>query len=200
MLRETFIGRLPSHFNLNRVVEAFIVSETFFWAAWNFITPIFAIFVINNIKGGNIQIAASAFSFYLITRVVFEVIAGKYSTRKSDVHKLWMTIAGMILLSGAYVGFAFSHSISQLFLFYVVTGIAVGIATPAKNSLFSAHLDHDKESAEWSMYDAITLSGIALATALGGFIASAYGFQPLFLLAALINFLGIVPYLIYIKI
>jgi MFS family permease len=199
MIRETFIGRVPSHFNLNRVVEAFIVSETFFWAAWNFITPIFAIFVINNIKGGNIQIAASAFSFYLITRVVIEVIAGRYSTGKSDLNKLWMTIAGMILLSFAYIGFAFSHTISSLFFFYVITGIAIGIATPAKNSLFSAHLDHDREPTEWGIYDAVTLSGIALATALGGFIASAYGFQPLFLLAALINFLGIIPYILYIR-
>jgi MFS family permease len=198
MLRETFIGRVPSHFQLNKVVEAFIISETFFWAAWNFITPIFAIFVINNIKGGNIQIAASAFSFYLITRVIFEVFAGRHSTGKSDFYKLWMTILGMLLLSVAYIGFAFSHSIIQLFFFYVVTGVAIGIATPAKNSLFSAHLDHDKEPTEWSLYDAVTLLGIALATALGGFIASAYGFQPLFLLASLINLLGIIPYLIYI--
>jgi len=199
MLREVYIGRVPSHFNLNKVVEAFIVSETFFWAAWNFITPIFAIFVINNIQGGNIQMAASAFSFYLITRVIFEVITGKYSTGKSDLRKLWMTIAGMGLLSVAYVGFAFSHTVIHLFFFYVISGIAIGIATPAKNSLFSTHLDHDKESAEWGIYDAITLTGIALATALGGFIANSYGFQPLFLLAALINMLGIIPYLIYIK-
>jgi len=199
MLREAFIGHVPSHFNLNKVVEAFIISETFFWAAWNFITPIFAIFVIDNIKGGNIQMAASAFSFYLITRVVVEVIAGKYSTGKSDLRKVWMTIAGMIFLSVAYIGFAFSHLIIHLFFFYVIAGIAIGIATPAKNSLFSAHLDHDREPTEWGLYDAVTLSGIALATALGGFIASAYGFQPLFLLAALINFLGIIPYLLYIK-
>jgi MFS family permease len=198
MLRETFIGRVPSHFKLNRIVEAFIISETFFWAAWNFITPIFAIFVISDIKGGNIQIAASAFSCYLITRVIFEVFAGRYSTGKSDLHKLWMTILGMLMLSIAYIGFSFSHSITQLFLFYVITGIAIGIATPAKNSLFSAHLDPDKEPTEWGIYDAITLLGIALATALGGFIASAYGFQPLFLLAALINILGIIPYIIYI--
>jgi MFS family permease len=199
MLKETFIGRVPSHFKLNRVVEAFIVSETFFWSAWNFITPIFAIFVINNIKGGNVEIAASAFSAYLITRVIFELIAGRHSIGKSDLYKLWMTILGMILLSVAYIGFSFSHSIPQLFLFYIITGAAIGTATPAKNSLFSAHLDADRESTEWSLYDAVTLMGIALATALGGFIASIYGFQPLFLLAAIINILGIIPYLIYIK-
>jgi len=37
----------------------FIVSETFLWSAWNFITPIFAIFVVRNIQNGTLQIAAS---------------------------------------------------------------------------------------------------------------------------------------------
>jgi MFS family permease len=199
MLRETFIGRVPSHFKLNRIVEAFIVSETFFWSAWNFITPIFAIFVVNDIKGGSVQIAAFAFSTYLITRVVLEIIAGRYLTGKSDLNKLWITIIGLLLLSVAYVGFSFSKDLFSLFLFYIITGIAIGIATPAKSSLFSSHLDKDKEPTEWSIYDAITLMGIALATALGGFIASFYGFQPLFLLAALINILGVIPYILYIK-
>ena len=74
MLKEQFIGRNPSHFQVNPVVKAFIVSESFLWSAYNFIVPIFAIFVVNSVKGGNIQIAASAFSFFLISRVLAELI------------------------------------------------------------------------------------------------------------------------------
>ena len=44
MLKEQFIGRNPSHFQVNPVVKAFIVSESFLWSAYNFIVPIFAIF------------------------------------------------------------------------------------------------------------------------------------------------------------
>jgi len=58
----------------------------------DFVTPIFAIFVVNSIKGGNIQIAASAYSVCLIARVVFEIISGKYLKNKSDRNKLSLAI------------------------------------------------------------------------------------------------------------
>lgn len=195
MLREQFIGRNPSHFNINKVVEAFIVSETLLWSAWNFVTPIFAIFVVNHIKGGNIQIAASAYSVSLISRVVFEIITGKYLNGKTDGNRLQLAILGMVIMSISYIGFAFSHSISLLFLFYILIGIGFGVASPAKYSLFTNHIDKEKTSTEWSLYDAINLIGIASATALGGFIASIYGFSFLFILASIVNILAIVPYL-----
>jgi len=195
MLKEQFIGRNPSHFKLNKVVEAFIISETFLWSAWNFVTPIFAIFVVNSIKGGNIQIAASAYSVHLIARVIFEIISGKYLNEKADSNKLYLAISGMILMSISYIGFAFSHSVLTLFLFYILIGAGFGVASPAKYSLFTEHIDKDKATTEWSLYDAINLIGIASATALGGFIASLYGFTSLFILASIVNLLGIIPYL-----
>lgn len=197
MLKEAFIGRNPSHFHMDRIVEAFIVSETLLWSAWNFVTPIFAIFVINSVKGANIQIAASAFSVYLITRVLFEIIAGRYLSKRADGKKFTLTILGMSLMSFAYVGFSMSNTVFQLFLFYVFIGIGLGIATPAKSTLFTEHLDRGKATTEWSLYDAVTLIGVASATALGGFIANAYGFSFLFILAAIVNALGIIPYILY---
>jgi MFS family permease len=103
----------------------------------------------------------------------------------------------MIVMSVAYLGFAFSHAIPLLFLFYILIGIGFGMASPAKYSLFTEHLDQDKATTQWSLYDAITLIGIASATALGGFIASLYGFTFLFILASIVNLLGIVPYFFY---
>jgi MFS family permease len=197
MLREAYIGRNPSHFHVNRIVESFILSEILLWSAWNFITPIFAIFVITQIKGGDIQIAASAFSAYLITRVVFEIIAGRFLIGKTDKNKLTLTILGMVLMSIAYVGFSFSNTILLLFAFYVLIGIGLGVASPAKSSLFTEHIDKGKSSTEWSLYDAVVLIGVASATALGGFIAGSYGFRVLFILASVVNFLGIIPYLSY---
>ena len=199
MIKEQFIGRNPSHFRINRIVESFIVSETLLWSAWNFVTPIFAIFVVNDVRGGNIQIAASAFSVCLIARVICEILAGRYLSKRSDKDKLYLTILGMVLMSTAYVGFAFSHTILYLFLFYIIIGIGFGIASPAKYALFTDHIDKNKSTTEWSLYDAVTLLGIASATALGGFIASAYGFSFLFLLASIINFLGVIPYVLFIK-
>jgi len=197
MLREYFLGRRPSHFQISPIVKAYIVAESLLWSAWDFVIPIFALFVVKNIVNGDVKIAASGYSIYLISRVIFELISGKFLSKSTDREKILMTILGMLCLSFSYAGFAFSHTIISLFFFYFIIGIGLGIASPAKNSLFAIHLDKNKESTEWSLSDGIQFTCMASATALGGFIASIYGFQFLFLLAGIVNLLGTIPYLLY---
>jgi len=197
MLKEQFIGRNPSHFHVNPLVKSFITSEAFVWSSWNFFFPIFAIFAATDIKGGNIQFAAFAYSFHLIVRVLVEIISCKYLPESSDHSKIKITILGLALISIGYLGFAFSKTISPILFFYSLVGAGFGIATPAKNSLFSTQLDKNKEPSEWGIYDAAVFISMALATALGGFIASQYGFQILFLIASLMNIASIIPYLLY---
>ena len=199
MLKEQFIGRNPTHFQVNPVVKAFIISEAFLWSAYNFVIPIFAVFVLNNIRGGNIQVAASAYSFFLIVRVIFELITCKYLGKSNEFNKFTTTIAGILLISLGYLGFSFSGGIISLFIFFGVVGMGLGIASPVKNSLFATHLDKNKETTEWGIYDAVTFIGMASTAALGGFIASSYGFNFLFVIAAIVNFIGIIPYLLYIR-
>src|SRR3989338_8256587 len=135
MLKEAFIGRAPSHFQLNSIIKAFIVGEMLLWSAWNFVTPIFALFTVS-IPGGNIEIAASAYSTYLMVRVIMELMSGKYLSAHGELSKFIITILGMIILSIAYIGFAFTKTILNIYVFYAVVGIGLGIASPAKNALF----------------------------------------------------------------
>lgn len=199
MIKEQFLGRNPTHFQVNPVVKAFIISEAFLWSAYNFVIPIFAVFVLNDIRGGNVQIAASAYSFFLIVRVVFELITCKYLGKSNEFNKFTTTIAGILLISLGYLGFSFSDGIISLFIFFGIVGMGLGIASPIKNSLFATHLDKNKETTEWGIYDAVTFIGMASTAALGGFIASQYGFNFLFVIAAIVNFIGIIPYLLYIR-
>lgn len=197
MLREQFLGRNPSHFHPNPVVKAFITSEILIWSAWNFITPIFAIFAVTKIPGGSVEIAASAYSAHLIARVIAELAAAKYITRANDRKKFLTSSVGIAIISVSFLGFAFTDHVLLLYVYYAVSGIGIGIATPAKNSLFAMHLDKNKEAAEWGIYDAATFTGTALASTAGGFIAQKYGFQFLFFIATFINLLGVIPYLLF---
>lgn len=199
MIKEVFIGRKPSHFHMNPVVKAFIVSEMFLWSSWNAVIPIFAIFAATEIPGGNTEIAATSFSAYLIVRVIFELISGKYLSQSTEMQKFIVTIIGIILMSAGYVGFALTKNISSLFLFNSVIGMGLGIASPAKNSLFSSHLDKNKEVTEWSIYDGFVFLGMAMSAAIGGFVANRYGFPFLFYLVAATNLLSIIPYILYAK-
>lgn len=200
MLREHFLGRQPSHFlKTDPIVKAFIVSECFFCSGWNFITPLFAIFVVENVTRGSIEAAAGGYSIFLISRVVFELICGRFFAHASDRKKLAVVIFGFFIISLAYLGFAFSKDILQIFIFYIILGAGIGLSTPAKNSVFSVHLDKNKEATEWSIADATSAICMALSTALGGFIAATYGFQALFLVGFFVNFLSIIPYALYIR-
>jgi len=99
MIKEIFLGKKPSDFHINAVVRAFIISEIFLWSSWNAIIPIFAIFAATKIPGGNTEIAASSFSAYLIVRVIFELISGKYLSKSNDAQKFAMSILGIVLVA-----------------------------------------------------------------------------------------------------
>lgn len=199
MFIDRFLGRRPSHFELNPIVKTYIVSEAFLWSAWDLMLPIIAIFISQKVEGGNIQLAATGYSIYLVTRVIFELIIGRVLQNSTIRRKLTIAILGISLLSLGYLGFAFANSITVVFLFYSFLGVGMGTAAPAKVSLFSTHLDKNKESGEWSLADAVTFICMALSTALGGFIAAQYGFQKLFLLSAIVNAFSIIPYFLIIR-
>ena len=77
--------------------------------------------------------------------------------------------------------------------------MGLGIASPVKNSLFSTHLDKNKELTEWSIYDGFVFMGMAMSATIGGFVANRYGFTFLFYLVAITNLLSIIPYILYAK-
>lgn len=201
MIKDIFAGKSPFHLQMNTAVRALVVSDGLLWSAWNFVAPIFAVFAVQNVEGGSVEIAASGYSVYLVSRVMLELVTGKIlSGKKNSESKRFLTlIVGMTTVSLAYIGFSFTTTIAQLFLFYALLGAAVGATTPARLAFFSIHLDKDKESLEWGVRDASVFGGMAMSAALGGFIAQRYGFQILFLISAIVNILALIPHMLYMQ-
>jgi len=196
MLKEIFVGSRPSHFHFNPVVKALIYSDSFLWSGWNMTAPIFAIFVTQDVTGGSIGIAASAYSVHLIFRVLSELIGGRVLDSANDKRKRLAAAYGIILASLAIFGFSTVTSVVWIYIFYAVSGLGLGIADPIRQSMFSINLDKKKEAYEWGVRDASVLIGVALASALGGLIAEQYGFRFLFVISAIIISLSSLPYLI----
>jgi len=194
MLIESFLNRHPSHFKGNEAVRAFIFAETLLWSGWNFFFPLIGVFVIEEFDGGSLEAVATAYSFYLISRVGMELLSAKFFVGKGDKLKLSVATVGTLILGLGYLGFLVVDSIPLLFCVYVILGIGLGIASPAKFSLFSVHLDKDKEATEWSVYDATTFVGMAISGIAGGIVASRFGFDVLFIVACFLNLLSILPY------
>lgn len=197
MFKEQLLRISPHRAHMvNPIVKAYIYSEALLWSGWYLVIPISALFVITNIPGGNVQFAATGFSIYLVSRVVFELISGQYLAKTNDRKKLSAAAAGVLLTSLALFSFAYADSITTLFVSYAIGGMGIGIGAPAKNALFSIHIDKNLETTEWSIADGVTFICMALATALGGFVVAEFGFKAVFLIAGAITVLGFVPYLV----
>lgn len=197
MFHNPFGGHRPSLYKTNPIVSAFITSESFFWSGWNLINPIFAIFVATNIQGGNVEIAGSAVTVYLVARILTELFASRLLNKTTDRTRVLLSILGIVLLGCLYISFAFISSIGALFIIQILLGVSFGIVTPAKMSLFSEHIDKGKESSEWGLYDVVTLSGMACTAALGGFVAKEYGFPILFVTTGIMMLLGAIPFVFF---
>lgn len=96
MLREAFGGHNPSHLYSNSITKVIILAEAFVWSAWNSVTPLFAIFIANDIPGGNAEIAGAVFSTFLLTRVLFELLSGIHFAKSDDSKKLMGTKIGFL--------------------------------------------------------------------------------------------------------
>ncbi len=195
-MRNYFAGRKPSHYQMNYIVRAFIISESFLWSGFNFISPLLSIFVVRHIQGGTLASAATAVSIYMISRVIFELTSGKIMEGRPDKIKIRATILGLLLVSFAFFSYHWASNLTWLFSIQILIGLGLGIASPPKYSLFSQHLDKNKSTNEWSIYDAVTFIGMSLAAALGGFLTQIYGFNILFKSASILVFLSTIPYII----
>ncbi len=183
---------------MNALLKTFIIGEMWLWSAWNLINPIFAIFVVS-LPGGNIELTAAAVSAYMLVRVVVELSTGMLIAKSSDMTRLLATILGMFIMSAAYINLAYSNSIDDIFIFYSLLAFGLGFATPAKSTLFSSSLDHNKESLQWGLTDAAIFLSMGVASVIGGFVAHNFGFKYLFFLAAVVNILGTLPYFFYLR-
>ncbi|MCA9391901.1 MFS transporter [candidate division WWE3 bacterium] len=198
MLSSAFFGHKPSKFQINPIVKSFIVSETFFWAGQNLMSPIFAIFVAQGLSDGSLEAAGTAVTVYMIARILAELISGKLLKDTKDSAKFWYSIIGVVVVGLGYVGMAFVSYVVWVYALQFMIGIGFGIASPAKYSLFSRHLDKGKESSEWSIYDAAIYAGMACTAMLGGFIANEYGFDLLLITSGIVIILGCIPYALFV--
>ena len=63
---------------INKVVKIMIFSDLFLNSGWGLIGPILAIFIINNVQGGNAMVVGIAVGIYLLTKSVLQIPIAHY--------------------------------------------------------------------------------------------------------------------------
>ncbi|MDX9893066.1 MAG: MFS transporter [Patescibacteria group bacterium] len=179
------------NYQINLVIKILTISDFAVWSSYQLLMPIFAIFVTNKIPNGSIEVVGIASALCLLAKSVFEIPVGIYIDKhRGEKDDLYTSIFGTVLTAAVYFAYIFVGSIWELYLLQILLGLAAALAFPGWRSIFTRHLDKNKEALEWSLYDVITGFGMAASAALGGFIATIFGFDVLFIVVSVLTLIG----------
>lgn len=185
------VARSIKHFKINPIIKILILSDLVIWSSYNLLAPVFAIFITSQIPGAGLEAVGIAASLYFITKAVCEVPVGIMLDKiKGERDELYSAMLGTLLTAGVYFSYVFVTAVWHLYLLQMLLGISAALAFPGWYSIFTRHVDRSKRAFEWSLYDICMGVGIAMASALGAFIADKFGFQSLFVVIGIATCLG----------
>ena len=180
-LRPFEIPLLGMFKSINKVIKVLVLSDVVFLTGLGFSSPIFAIFIANNIQGGNVKIAGFAASIYCIVLALVLIPFGKYLDRNhGERDDLYFIMIGNFLIALAVFGYIFSSLIWHIYLLQVLYAVGIGMNIPGYTAIFTRHVDKGKEAFSWSARATFVGIGTGIAGALGGTIALYFGFKILF--------------------
>jgi len=180
-----------------------IASDVALLTGFGFIDPIFALFITQKITVGNVgeaaRVAGFAIAIYWGVLSLLMISFGRYLDKtQGEKDDIYFIIIGNILAAVAVFGYIFS---SLPWHIYVLKGIyALGMAMniPGWTAIFTRHIDKGKEAFEWATRATVIGIGAGVSGALGGVIASKFGFNILFVgVGIFILVSALLPFLIY---
>ncbi len=185
------IARSIKNYQVNFVIKILIFSDFLIWSSYQFLAPIFAIFISDRIDNSSLAVVGIASAVYLISKSIFEIPVGAYVDKsRSEKDDLYTALVGTILSACVFFGFIFITSVWQLYLLQILMGMGNALAFPGWYSIFTRHVDRNKAAFEWSLYDVLLGVGMAATAAIGGFLAERFGFDVIFIIIGLFTLLG----------
>ena len=178
-------------FKISRIVKYLILSDLVFYAGWGLITPIFAIFIVQKIQGGDALVAGLSSAVYLILMSLLRVPIGIFlDSRPSERDDYWFLTVGLFIAALVPFGFIFAEFPWHIYLLQAVHAIAMAVSLSAWPAIFTRHIDRGMESTEWGL-DATSVGlGAGVFGAIGGWAVTQFGFNPVFTAVGIIGLIG----------
>jgi MFS family permease len=165
----------------NKVIKILIFSDLALLTGLGFVSPIFAIFLTDNIKGGTVEVVGFAAAIYWITECIVTIPFGRFLDKNSSERiDLIFVIIGNLLSALAVFGYMFASLPWHIYVLEAMYAVGMGMNIPGYTAIFTRHIDKGREAFSWSVRSASVAAGSGIAGALGGIIVSNFGFNVLF--------------------
>ncbi|MFH0792231.1 MAG: MFS transporter [bacterium] len=178
------------------ILNYLVASDVALSAGFSIISPIFAIFILDNISGGDLKVVGFATAIFVAVRGVLQIPVGRLLDKlhgNRDEY-IFLTTA-FIILAISPVLYLIVKTPLQLYLVQFLYAIGYAMNYPAWTSLFTRHIEKEAEGRSWATYSTITDFGGAAAAAISGIIAEKYGFPPIVWITLMLNIIGFITIL-----
>lgn len=182
---------------MNKVVKMMITSDFFLNCGWGLLSPIFAIFIVQNITVGDVteaaKIAGFAALFYWGVKSILQIPIGLYLDRiGGEKDDFWFMVTGTFITGLVPFGFLFAFSSWHIYLLQVLYALGRAMVVPSWSAVYTRHIDPGREAIEWSADSTVLGIGIGLGGAFGGLLVAALGFQVIFVLVGGFTMISVV--------
>jgi len=176
-----------------KLIKNLIFTNFIFWAGWSLINPIFSVFVVQKIEGGNVAIAGLASAIFSITFSIFRFLVASFlDSKKGQEDEFWSLFYGLLFLSFCSFLYLFVRYPLHLFFLQFFQGIAMAMYYGGYYGIYLRSLPKEKEGTAYSLdISLVNLIG-GLAILFGGTIAFVFGFKIVFILVGIFTFFSTV--------
>lgn len=184
--------QISSNPKINKAIKTLLIFIFIFNVSAGLYMPILAIYLNQNILGVTLTAIGTSIAIYSIVKSIFQVaIAKKLDTIKGEKTDFLFLLAGTLIAIAYSLGFLFIQNVNHLYLLQVLTGIADACIMASYYAIFSHHIDKESQGFEWSLFSTVGLTvSAAIGSTIGGYIATRYGFDRVFILAAAFNLIA----------
>lgn len=178
---------------INRAIQILLIFLFVLNFSFGLYVPLMAVFIINFISGATLTTVGLAMAFYAVAKSVVQIPMSrkldKHPGEKDDFFALLG--GGVIAISYPFILFFISLP-WHLYFLEILIGVGDGFLMAAYYAVFSRHTDKGSEGFEWSLFSVggLTISA-ALAGAIGGILADAFGIKPLFIVSGILNIIAV---------
>lgn len=164
----------------NKALRILLITNGLVLIAGAMLGPIYALFVKQ--IGGDLFDASITGGVFALAAGITTLIAGRYAD-KIDHDELIVAL-GYVFMGFGFILYLFVNSIWFLFGIQLLTGFAEAIYSPAFDALYSRHLNVKKAGRQWGAWESMNYFTFAIGAALGGVVASNFGFNAIFIIMA----------------
>lgn len=164
----------------NKGLKVLFQANGIFIFGTSLLGPLYAVYV-ERIVSTPVAISASSAAF-LIASTLFTLLIAQFGDRMRE--KEYLLMAGFLVRAIAWLAYIFVANMPMLLFVQVLLGLGEALGSPSFNALFARHLDHGetvRDYSSWSIFHSL-ISAVGVVA--GGFIATYFGFVPVFIIMA----------------